>query len=191
MRKQILENSSIGQLEHLHRYYHWARDRVLRRHGLRHVHLTMLRAVGLQESISLHEIRQITGYSRSAMNKHRDSLVDHKLICELPREGDRRMVRLGSTERGKLKLDEIDRAIEAEFRKMVGLTPSQLRSFAKKLADALDDFPVDKTFDRVAYRTAKERKAAADRQAALEQRSVVLEPSAKSPAIGGDDDIPW
>ena len=71
-----LRNFSIGQLELLHRHYHWARDRVLREQGLRHVHLTMIRLVRLRGSVTLHELRQVTGYSRSAMNKHRVSRAE-------------------------------------------------------------------------------------------------------------------
>ena len=165
MRKQksgqirSLRNFSIGQLERLHTHYHWARDRVLRKHGLRHVHLAMIRLIRLSGSQSLHALRQTTGYSRSAMNKHRDFLVELKLIKELPRKGDKRMVRLGCTERGKRKLEEIDGAIEVEFMGRVGFEHrTSLKTFASKLQEAFRDFPEETTSANWIYSIARENK---------------------------------
>ena len=165
MRKQkpgqirSLGNFSIRQLELLHTHYHWARDRVLRKHGLRHVHLSMVRLVRVREPLSLAALRVITGYSRSAMNKHRDFLVEQKLIRELPRQGDHRLVQLGCTERGKRKLEEIDVAIETEFIKAGGFAQrTQLNDFAVELEEALRDFPANTTSGRWAYSVAGDKK---------------------------------
>jgi len=40
------------------------------------VHLTMMRLIRLRGSLTLHELRHVTGYSRSAMNKHRVSRAE-------------------------------------------------------------------------------------------------------------------
>lgn len=204
--EQFLQNFSIGQLELLHRYYHWARDRVLRGHRLRHVHLTMIRLIRLQSSLTMRQLRTVTGYSRSAMNKHRDFLVECKLIRELPKNGDRRMIHLGCTEKGKRRLEEIDNAIEVEFMKAVGFGRRlQLKAFSVKLEEALSDFPSEQKSYRRAYPLAADKKAPEDQpslpllrfvepsQKADIQNSASVQPKQSSGNSQVEDDpgIPW
>jgi len=166
MRKQkyneehSLRNFNIGQLERLHCYYHWARDRVLKEHGLRHIHLTIIRSIRLSGSLTLRQLRTVTGYSRSAMNKHRDFLVERKLVRELPRKGDQRLIHVGCTERGKRELEEIDTAIEVQFVKAVGFSHrSQFKVFSLKLEETLLDLPCEQKSCPRAYAVPAETKA--------------------------------
>jgi DNA-binding MarR family transcriptional regulator len=212
MRKQklgqvrALRNFSISQLELLHTHYHWARDRVLRKHGLRHVHLAMVRLIRVREPLSLAGLRIITGYSRSAMNKHRDYLVERKLIRELPRTGDRRVVRLGCTGQGKRKLEDIDAAIEAEFMKAVGFTwRTQLKAFAVKLEEAFRDFPGETISASWVYSVKADNKLLEEQlfvpsvlpagvsPAAIDQEAPSLQGKASSSPsqTDFDPDLPW
>ena len=121
----------------------------------------MMRLIRLRGSLTLHELRHVTGYSRSAMNKHRDFLVECKLIKELPKKGDMRMVHLTYTERGKRKLEEIDDEIERQLMKGVGFTRrAELKAFAVKLEEALREFPENVTSGRWAYSVATDKKLA-------------------------------
>ena len=119
--------------------------------------------------MTLRDLRTATGYSRSAMNKHRDYLVERKLVRERPKTGDGRMIHLGCTDRGKRELEEIDEAIEVDFMKTVGFgRRNQLRNFSIKLEEALLDFPCEQKPHRRAYAVPT------DKQTSEEQTSVPI-----------------
>jgi DNA-binding MarR family transcriptional regulator len=149
--KRLLWNFIVGELEGFHDLYHWSRDRVLRQQGLRHVHLAMLRRARIEGTVALADIRRLTGFSMSAMNKHRDSLVDAKLIKPVTRMRDKRHAYFICTDRGKSKIEEIDAAIEKAFIAAVKLRDrSELETFVFDLHKAMQRLPGERE-DRSLY----------------------------------------
>jgi DNA-binding MarR family transcriptional regulator len=112
----------------------------------------MIRVARLSASASLLQVRQLTGYGRSALNKHRDFLVEARLIKEVPRKGDKRVVRFACTQRGRAKLEEIDQQIETEVMNSLCLPErSRLDTFALEVAKAFRTLPGQITFGSRAY----------------------------------------
>jgi DNA-binding MarR family transcriptional regulator len=153
--KRLPWNFTIGELEGFHELYHWARDRVLRQQGLRHVHLAMLRRARIEGTVPLADLRRLTGFSMSAMNKHRDKLAEARLIKPVTLEADKRQAYFSCTDRGKNKLEEIDTAIESEFIAALQLANrSELETFAFDLFTAMERLPGDRESRRLNYEVA-------------------------------------
>jgi DNA-binding MarR family transcriptional regulator len=150
--KRLLWNFSIGELERFHEVYHWARDRVLKKEGLRHVHLAMLRWARIEVTVALSDLRQLTGFSMSAMNKHRDALAAARLIKPVTLKTDKRQAYFSCTDRGKSKLEEIDAAIESEVIAALHLRDrSELETLAFDLFTAMERLPGKRESRRLNY----------------------------------------
>lgn len=148
-------NFTIGELERFHEVYHWARDRVLRKEGLRHVHLAMLRRARIEGTVALANLRRLTGFSMSAMNKHRDKLAGARLIKPVTLKPDKRQAYFSCTDRGRSKLEEIDAAIESELIAALHLQDrSDLETLAFDLFTAMERLPGDREDRRWNYEVA-------------------------------------
>jgi DNA-binding MarR family transcriptional regulator len=153
--KRLQWNFTVGELERFHEAYHWARDRVLRQRGLRHVHLAMLRRARLKGTVALADLRRLTGFSMSAMNKHRDTLVEARLIRPVILNADKRQAYFSCTDRGKSKLEEIDAAIESEVIASLHLRErSELETFSFDLFTAVERLPGERESRRLYYEVA-------------------------------------
>jgi DNA-binding MarR family transcriptional regulator len=115
----------------------------------------MLRRARIERTVALADLRRLTGFSMSAMNKHRDFLVEAKLIKEVPRQRDKRRAYFSCTDRGKNKLEEIDAAIEIGLIAALQLSDrAELETFAFDLFTAMERLPGDRESRRLYYEVA-------------------------------------